>query len=367
VRARVLRWYRRHRRDLPWRRTRDPYAIWVAETMLQQTRSETVQRYFARFLGRFPTVAALARARESAVLTLWSGLGYYSRARHLHRAARRIVAAHAGSVPADPEALRALPGVGRYTAGAVASIAFGRAEPVLDGNVARVLARWFGVRGDPLTSAVQAALWKLAAALVSSRAAGEWNQALMELGATLCTTRRPGCGRCPVRSECAARREGAIDAIPGRTRRPATRRVRRAALVVERRFRVLLLRRDTGRLLRGLWEFPAIDAREHECDEGAARRLLVELGDPGGSLRSQGRILHTIMNRRIETAVFRARLEGNVARGLRAARWFRPDELAHVPLSAAGMRIARLLGLTPGFPDESRARPVPRLGVCGGR
>src|SRR5262245_791594 len=203
VRAQVLRWYRRHRRDLPWRRTRDPYAIWVAETMLQQTRSETVQRYFARFLGRFPTVAALARARESAVLTLWSGLGYYSRARHLHRAARRVVAAHEGRVPADPAALRALPGVGRYTAGAIASIAFGRAEPVLDGNVARVLARWFGVRGDPRSSAVQATLWNLATLLVHSRAPGEWNQALMELGATLCTPRHPGCGRCPVRSQCA--------------------------------------------------------------------------------------------------------------------------------------------------------------------
>jgi A/G-specific adenine glycosylase len=315
--------------------------------MLQQTRSETVQRYYARFLGRFPTVASLARARESAVLTLWSGLGYYSRARHLHRAARRVLAAHEGRVPADPESLRALPGIGRYTAGAVASIAFGRAEPVLDGNVARVLARWFGVRGDPRSSAVQARLWELATGLVHGRAPGDWNQALMELGATLCTPRRPDCVRCPVGSECAARRDSAVEAIPGRTRRPATQRVRRAALVVERRSRVLLLRRDSGELLRGLWEFPAIDAREHERDEGAARRLLGELGDAGGSLRSQGRILHSIMNRRIETAVFRARVEGNVAQGLRAARWFRPDELARVPLSAVGLRIAGLLGARP--------------------
>jgi A/G-specific adenine glycosylase len=343
----VLRWYRRHRRDLPWRRTRDPYAIWVAETMLQQTRSETVQRYFARFLERFPTVAALARVRESAVLTLWSGLGYYSRARHLHRAARRLVASHQGRVPADPEALRALPGVGRYTAGAVASIAFGRAEPVLDGNVARVLARWFGVRGDPRSSAVRAQLWELATGLVRGHAPGDWNQALMELGATLCTPRRPGCVRCPIGSECTARRDAAIEAIPGRTPRPATRRVRRAALVVERRSRVLLLRQDTGRLLRGLWEFPAIDAGEHERDGGAARRLLRELGGAGGSLRSLGRILHTIMNRRSETAVFRARLDGAIPRGLRAARWFRPDELSRVPLSAVGLRIAGLLGTRP--------------------
>jgi len=343
----VLRWYRRHRRDLPWRRTRDPYAIWVAETMLQQTRAETVLRYFAPFLERFPTVAALARAPQSAVLTLWSGLGYYSRARHLHRAARRVVKRHDGRVPADPEALRALPGVGRYTAGAVASIAFGRVEPVLDGNVARVLARWFGVRGNPRASRVQATLWGLATAHVHRRAPGDWNQALMELGATVCTPRRPSCGRCPIRSECAARRERAVDAIPGRTPRPATRRVRRAAVIVERRSLVLLQRRGTGRLLRGLWEFPATDARGHERDEDAARRLLGGLADGSGALRAQGRILHTITNRRIETAVFRIRLDGYGGRGTGAARWFRPDELARVPLSALGLRMARLLAARP--------------------
>jgi A/G-specific adenine glycosylase len=233
--------------------------------------------------------------------------------------------------------------VGRYTAGAVASIAFGRPEPVLDGNVARVLARWFGVGGDPRSSAVQATLWKLAADLVPRRAPGDWNQALMELGATLCTPRRPGCLRCPVRSECAARRDAAIDAIPGRTRRLATRRVRRAALIVERQCRVLLLRSDRGRLLRGLWEFPATDAREHEQDEGAARRLLRELADVDVALRPQGRIRHTIVNRRMDTAVFRARLEGRLTRDLGAARWFRPDQLARVPLSAVGLHIAGLL------------------------
>jgi len=330
----VLRWYRRHRRDLPWRRTRDPYAIWVAETMLQQTRAETVLRYFAAFLERFPTVAALARAPQSAVLTLWSGLGYYSRARHLHRAAHRVLTRYDGRIPADPVALRTLPGVGRYTAGV---------EPVLDGNVARVLARWFGVRGNPRASTVQATLWGLATALVHRRAPGDWNQALMELGATVCTPRRPSCGRCPIRSECAARRERAVDAIPGRTPRPATRHVRRAAVIVERRSRVLLQRQETGRLLRGLWEFPTTDARGHERDEDAARRLLGELAHGSGALRARGRILHTITNRRIETAVFSIRLDGRGARSAGTARWFRPDELARVPLSALGLRMTKLL------------------------
>ncbi len=287
VRARVLRWYRRHRRDLPWRRTRDPYAIWVAETMLQQTRSETVLRYFDRFLRRFPTVESLARAPQSAVLTLWSGLGYYSRARNLHLAARRVAATHAGRVPADPRALRALPGVGRYTAGAVASIAFGRCEPVLDGNVARVLARWFGVRGDsragPTPDRAVETRWPSSC---TPRAPGEWNQALMELGATVCTPRAPSCERCPVRSECVAYR-GACGRRDTRAHAaPATERVRRAALVVERRGQVLLTRRDTGRFLRGLWEFPAIDA--HARERPSEPRLGCSPGSAaGGSLQPQ--------------------------------------------------------------------------------
>ena len=382
VRARVLRWYRRHRRDLPWRRTRDPYAIWVAETMLQQTRSQTVLRYFDRFLRRFPTVGSLARAPQSAVLTLWSGLGYYSRARNLHLAARGVAAAHAGRVPADPRVLRSLPGVGRYTAGAVASIAFGRCEPVLDGNVARVLARWFGVRGDPRAGPIRAELWKLAAELVSPRAPGDWNQALMELGATVCTPRAPGCERCPLRSECRACRGACVDEVPGRMRRRVPERVRRAALVVERRGKVLLMRRDTGRLLRGLWEFPAIDTHGREEAGRAAGRLLAGLGARGGSLELQGRIVHSIVHRRFETMVFQVRVGSDVTRHRTAARWFRPDELPDVPLSSLGLRIAaqlgsparndRLLGSTRmvgrareqrhhddaaafGFPDMSRA------------
>jgi A/G-specific adenine glycosylase len=354
----VLRWYRRHCRDLPWRRTRDPYAIWVAETMLQQTRSETVLRYFDRFLRRFPTVGSLARAPQSAVLTLWSGLGYYSRARHLHLAAQHVTTAHAGRVPANPRALLALPGVGPYTAGALASIAFGHREPVLDGNVARVLARWFGVRGDPSAASIRAKLWKLAADLVSPRTPGDWNQALMELGATVCTPRAPRCERCPVGAECFARRSACIDEVPGRTRRRAPERVRRAALVVERRGRVLLVRHDDGRLLRGLWEFPAIDAYGREKAERAAGRLLARLGARGRPLESHGRIVHTVVHRRIETTVFRVRMGSRVTRDRRSTRWFRPGELSDVPLSSLGLRIAAQLG-SPASRDRLR-RSAPR-------
>jgi A/G-specific adenine glycosylase len=233
--------------------------------------------------------------------------------------------------------------VGPYTAGALASIAFGRREPVLDGNVARVLARWFGVRGDPRAGPIRAKLWKLAADLVSPRAPGDWNQALMELGATLCTPRAPSCERCPVRAECHARRCDSTDEVPGRTTRPAPERVRRAALVVAWRGRVLLVRRDAGRLLRGLWEFPAIDADARERAEGAAGRLLARLGVGGGPLESSGKIVHMVVRRRIETTVFHVRVRSCVARDRASARWFRPDELPNVPLSSLGLRIAAQL------------------------
>jgi len=193
IRRALLDWYRANRRDLPWRRTRDPYAIWISETMLQQTRVETVIPYYERFLERFPDVAALADAESDDVLGAWAGLGYYSRARNLQAAARQIAERHGGRVPDDVEALRALPGIGRYTAGALASIAFDRPEPIVDGNVARVLARVKGIREDVKQPAVVKRLWEEAARLARGPAPGDLNQALMELGATVCVPGEPRC------------------------------------------------------------------------------------------------------------------------------------------------------------------------------
>ena len=340
TRASLLRWYRRHRRDLPWRQTRDPYSIWVAETMLQQTRSETVRRYYPRFLRRFPSVSALARAPESAVLAAWSGLGYYARARHLRLAARRVAARHGGELPGDPRALRALPGIGRYTAGAVASIGFGIPAPVLDGNVARVLARHFMVRGAIRAPKVAARLWQIAEDLVDRSSPGDWNQALMELGARLCTPRAPACPRCPLRSTCAAYRAGSVERLPDPPPRHPPRRVRRACLVLKDDDRVLMIRNDRGRLLRGLWEFPSVEPKPAETLEAAAREELTRLGVRRAPLRAGGRILHTITNRRIETFVFHARLDRRAPARRPGMRWFRPRELAGLPLSAVGLRIA---------------------------
>src|SRR5262249_43127619 len=277
---------------------------------------------------------------ESAVLAAWSGLGYYARARHLRLAAREIVARHGGRLPGDLRALRALPGVGRYTAGAVASIGFGIATPVVDGNVARVLARHFRILGAIRAPKVAATLWQIAEGLVDRDSPGEWNQALMELGARLCTPRAPGCPRCPLRSSCVAFRTGWVERLPDPPPRRSPRRVRRACVVLADDERVLMIHRDQGRLLRGLWEFPVAEPRAGESLQAAAERELRRLGIPRARLREGARILHTITNRRIETFIFYARLAGRAPVNRSGARWFARRELARLPLSAVGLRIA---------------------------
>jgi len=223
LRLALLRWYDGQARDLPWRRTRDPYAIWVSEVMLQQTQVSVVLPYWRTFLARFPDVAALARSDLDEVLAAWRGLGYYARARNLHRAAQAVVERHAGRLPDDVEALRALPGFGRYTVGAVASIAFGRSVPLVDGNVARVLARLFGVEGSAGDAVREKQLWALAETLVEGERPGDWNQALMELGATVCRPEQPTCLLCPLRSCCVALASGRVGGIPPGSELPALR------------------------------------------------------------------------------------------------------------------------------------------------
>ncbi len=260
LRRRLLSWYREHRRDLPWRGTRDPYAIWVAEVMLQQTTVAVATGYWRRFLAALPTVEALARARRERVLSLWSGLGYYERARNLHRAARRLVAAGRSELPASLEELRELPGVGPYTAAAVASIAFGAAAPVVDGNVRRVLGRLAGIAGDPRRRAAARRIERLAGDILDARSPGDSNQALMELGATVCTPRRPECAHCVWATWCVARALGDPERFPERVpRRPSVSVFRGEVRVVDQRGRWLLRRAPGGSHNAGLWEFPALE------------------------------------------------------------------------------------------------------------
>ena len=243
-RRRLLAWYRRAARQLPWRQTRDPYAIWVSEVMLQQTQVATVQEYFVRFMDRFPDVAVLARADQASVLRVWEGLGYYRRARHLHQAAQQIVHGHGGQLPRDIHSLRRLPGIGRYTAGAILSMAFDAREPILEANSIRVLTRLLAFQQDPGRPAAQHMLWSFAGSLLPKKDVGSYNQALMELGSRICTPRKPLCDDCPVALQCAGHRLQLQDRLPAAKKTVAYQEVHEVAVVIRRRGRVA--RRDSA-------------------------------------------------------------------------------------------------------------------------
>ena len=252
----LLAWANAHLRDLPWRRERTPYRVWVSEIMLQQTQAETVISYFERWMARFPTVEALAQANLDDALKLWAGLGYYARCRHLHRTAQIVVEQYGGQLPADRAALLTLPGIGLYTAGAILSLAFGQDAAVLDGNVRRVLSRLFVLDDDPKAQATRHKLWALAELLVPAGHAGRFNEALMDLGATICVPRRPCCGMCPLRGVCQGFATGDPEAYPPPVRRKPTPHYTVTAGVIWQDGRLLIAQRPLDGLLGGLWEFP---------------------------------------------------------------------------------------------------------------
>jgi A/G-specific adenine glycosylase len=346
LRRRLLRWYDAHRRLLPWRVRPDPYGVLVSELMLQQTRVATVIPYYECFLARFPTIEDLARAPVDQVLAAWSGLGYYRRARHLHAAARRILSEHGGRFPRSANAVRDLPGVGRYTAGAIRSIAFGEPEPVVDGNAARVLARLLALDGDPRAAPAAGRLWAAAADLVDRRRPGDFNQALMELGATVCTPASPDCPICPWSPDCRARREGRQAEIPARRARAATAVERAAAAVFRRSGRCLLVQRREPGLLEGLWELPGDGGggAPGVLAEALRRRhrLWAEIGAPLGEVH------HAILDRRIRLRFFGARLlrPPRRTRGPGGWRWIEPRRALDgaVPLTAAARKVLLAIG-----------------------
>ena len=272
-RRRLRAWYDRHARDLPWRGTRDPYAVWLSEIMLQQTQVETVKPYFQRFLAALPTIHALAKADEQQVLRLWEGLGYYRRARQLHQAARQIVALCDGRFPADPQSVQRLPGIGRYTAGAILSIAFDQRRPILEANTLRLFSRLLAYDGQTTSSAGQKLLWAAAEAVLPARDAGRFNQALMELGSEVCRRRSPACDVCPVAGLCQAQLRGLQDEIPRPKPRPHFEEVSEAAVLVRRRGRVLLIQWPEGRRWARLWDFPRF-AVQGQGEAGIHRELV---------------------------------------------------------------------------------------------
>jgi A/G-specific adenine glycosylase len=315
----LLSFYRAHARDLPWRKTRDPFAIWVSEIMLQQTQVATAVPRFAPFLARFPDVFALARASEAAVCEAWAGLGYYRRARHLQQAARVIVGRWHGHFPKDAAGWRQLPGVGDYTAAAVASIAWGERVAAVDGNVVRVLARVFALPGRASDPRLVRAVRARAQRLVGEGEAGAINQALMDLGATICRPESPRCAACPLGQPCRARREGRPGAYPGKPAKPARPELRIAFAWAERGHAVLLEPRPLDGLWPGLWELPSA------AGPAAKRTLGLRLGQRLGA--PIARVAHELTHRHVEASVYRA-----TARRQPGQKWWRDPLTA--PLSS---------------------------------
>lgn len=342
IRRRLLAWYDADHRDLPWRRTRDPYRIWVSEVMLQQTRVETVVPYYERWIERFPTVEAVADVELDDVLTMWAGLGYYSRARNLHRAARILRERHDGMVPESLEELRALPGIGPYTAGAIASMAFGAPEPAVDGNVTRVLSRLLD-----LPSPGERRLRDLAATLMDPDRPGDLNQAVMELGARVCTPVSPRCDVCPVSGACLALARDTVSDRPARKPRRARPRRRYGVAVVARPDgRVLLRRRPSRGLLGGMFEFPN---EQGPSPEEAASAVLHALGlrtgaDPTPTPLELGSLDHVFTHFQATYDIYLFRVDAPIIieEGSGEVRWVDPGQIERLALPAAHQRMAAL-------------------------
>lgn len=359
-RTRLRKWFRESGRALPWRQTRDPYRIWLSEIMLQQTTVAAVIPYFERFIERFPDIEQLAAASEQDVLQVWEGLGYYSRARSIHRAARALVATRSGTFPREIAELEALPGIGRYTAGAIRSFAFNLPAPIVEANTLRLYARLLGYQGDCRTAAGQRLLWQFAETVVPQNDPGEINQALMELGATVCLPAEPRCGRCPIATSCRAREAGTVGEIPRLPPRPAVTPLTEAAVVIERHGKFLIRQCADGERWAGLWDFPRVLVQTH-----APTRERVQWDSSTrpessfGTIEAQmwndfeipcrvqtviRELRHSVTRYRIRLWCVAASLETDAAPKASPWKWCTPEHLSEVPLSVSGRKIANLLG-----------------------
>jgi A/G-specific adenine glycosylase len=342
----LVGWFDRHQRSLPWRADRDPYRIWVSEIMLQQTVVATVIPYFERFLAAFPTVIDLARADEHSVLQQWAGLGYYSRARNLLRAARIVVAEHGGLFPRDPACALELPGIGRYTLGAILSQAFDLPMPILEANSQRVLCRLFARAGDPRESKERKWLWQAATELVPQKRAGDFNQALMELGALVCSPRTPNCPQCPLKKVCKAYEQGIQETIPPPPRRPATLLLAETALVIAKRGQLLIVQRPGEGRWANMWEFPHGVLQSAETHDQAAIRLLPELTSLEGEIGAEVlTVKHGVTHHQITLVCFEAIYRRGRFRSefYQKGEWIEPEKLVNFPVSSPQRKLAQFL------------------------
>ena len=342
VAERLLAWYGRAGRDLPWRKTRDPYRIWVSEIMLQQTTVTAVIPYYQAFLARFPDVATLAAAPVEAVIEQWAGLGYYRRARNLHATAVKVVHEFGGRFPADLSALQGLPGVGRSTAGAILSIAFDQAMPILDGNVRRVLCRLFALQEPPRCSSAERKLWRWAERLTPSDKSHDYAQAIMDLGATVCLPKGPLCNECPLAKLCQANLLGLAEGLPLATPRKSVPTVQQVALALRKDGQWLVRRRPLDGMLGGLWEFPSTEVLPGESRTDAARRLAHDLS-AGLASGEVGEVRHVYSHFRLELALFVAGPSQALVAETQESRLLTPAELATLPLHGAHKKLVPLL------------------------
>ncbi len=346
---RLIRWQKQHgRHDLPWQHTRDPYRVWLSEIMLQQTQVATVIPYYARFLQRFPALADLATAPVEDVMALWSGLGYYARARNLHRCAQTVMRDHGGSFPRTPEALAALPGIGRSTANSIATFCFGACSPILDGNVKRVFCRAFGIDGVPGAAAVDKQLWALAEAHMPARDGDIYNQAQMDLGATVCTRSRPRCAACPLSDLCVAYREGRQAELPARkSRRAVPEREVTLLVITDARGRVLLEARPPAGIWGGLQSLPELPSGDLPPQEAAAFWLRERLGVLPATVSPASTFTHTFTHFRLHIAPLRCALGHAAPKATQPLQWLPADRLARAALPAPVRAILTGAGLIP--------------------
>lgn len=330
----LTRWYTQHHRKLPWRETTDPYAIWVSEVMLQQTQVKTVLPYYARFLGRFPDVRSLSEAKEAEVLQFWSGLGYYSRARNLHRGAKYLLKIHQGEFPKTIPELRKIPGIGPYTAGAVSSIAFNHPEPIVDGNVQRVFARFYGMKRALPDSKADIWFWQKAREWVSQSAQPRiLNQALMELGATRCTKAAPQCSRCPLSQGCVAFKKNLQDRLPQKKARRKTEQLWWVPLVLQHKNQFYLIRNPKGSWWEGMWDLPRLTVKhrresQEQVDNFAKKEGHIEKAEPLATQK------HTVTHHKIEASPYHLKANRKKITQVPRGRWFSPKEISKLPASS---------------------------------
>ncbi|MGB5219013.1 MAG: A/G-specific adenine glycosylase [Smithella sp.] len=341
----LLAWYRRNQRPLPWRKTSDPYRIWISEIMLQQTQVDTVIPYYHRFLKAFPTVSSLARAPLQDVLKVWENLGYYSRARNIHAAARMIVEKFGGQIPDNSEEIKTLPGIGEYSAGAILSIAYGQALPAVDGNVRRILCRLFAIHKPMDDAKEQKQLQKLAASLIPARHPGDFNQALMDLGATICKAKNPDCSHCPVADLCQARLHDLQNVLPITKKTPAIPHRQAAAAVIRNsKDMLLVVQRPASGLLASLWKLPGGFVNSGD-DTGKSLRQNVkeELGLSIKPEKHLASVNHTYTHFRITLQAYECRLLKGTPKplGCQNCRWASPSDLNKLPLSKIDRMIVR--------------------------